>query len=59
MLEKVNDDNQIFILPQANKIRICVGDESVYKDMTIDSYFNLLFGLLDAIQEMRRKGEDG
>lgn len=54
-LEDVIDgDQEVYVIPYANKLRVCVNNKTVFKEMTIDGYMNFIAGCMDSIQEMRR-----
>ncbi len=52
---KIDKDTQTYIIPSGNKLRVCIDHESIWKDMTVNAYINLICGCLDAIQEIRRE----
>ncbi len=52
---KIDKDTQTYIIPSGDKLRVCIDNESLWKDMTVNSYINLICGCLDAIQEIRRE----
>lgn len=52
---KIDKDTQTYIIPSGNRLRVCIDNESLWKDMTVNAYINLICGCLDAIQEIRRE----
>lgn len=52
---ELNKDTQAYIIPSGNRLRICIDDKSIWKDMTVNGYMNMIAGCMDAIQEIRRE----
>ena len=52
---KIDKDTQVYVIPTGDKLRVCIDHESVWKDMTVNAYMNMIAGCMDAIQEIRRE----
>jgi hypothetical protein len=50
----IEGEQQVYVIPYADKLRICVNNKTVWKPMTIDAYMHFIVGCIDSIQEMRR-----
>lgn len=50
----IDKDTQFYIIPNKDILKVCINNDCFEKKMTIDGYFNLIVGCIDAIQEIRR-----
>lgn len=52
---KINKDTEVYVIPTGDKLRVCIDNESVWKNMTVNAYMHMIAGCMDAIQEIRRE----
>ena len=39
---KIDKDTQTYIIPSGDRLRVCIDNESLWKDMTVNAYINLI-----------------